>query len=443
MMDDMEPRTLRVSFDGTDWLATDVDGNTFTLTAGDEVALPEIAFPELPDTAVVSTVLLPVEHLLSRSFSLPLAQTRFIDQEILGQELEEHSSEQAEDWWLAWQGGSAGDGVAGMMFGLPETVRKQIDAYEGWRQASYIGVDIWVRLNASLEASPKAKQFENAVAVLDADVSGICFGVWSGGDGSQTAGGFWHGMRRLNWGAALLEHQCTELAENILRSLQAMGWEGDGGMAVGRLPVVLQKALNLSSWQGESAELSELPGRNEANLAVDAASGLNFRHGRWRAESPLGNLKPWRRTLAMAVALTVIWATGMMWQNHRLNVQLKEAQQRIVTAFHTGLPNEAVMIDAMAQLRKAAGGRSTGASGHDATMWLRQIAAVHRVYQQTPWKIRELSFRDGIMTMSGWATDLQTMNRIREALQKQTGKKVKLLDTDLSGNRVKFRMTWS
>jgi len=437
---DADIRTLRVSFDGDCWLATDMDGNTFTLTAGDETAL---SLPELPDAAVVSTLLLPVEYLLSRSFLLPLAQTRFIDQEILGQELEEHSSEQAEDWWLAWQGGPAGDGVAGMMFGLPETVRKQIDAYEGWRQASYIGVDIWIRLNASLEANPKAEQFEGAVAVLDADVSGICFGVWSGGDGGQSADGFWHGMRRLNWDAALLEHQCAELAENILRSLQAMGWNDDSGMAVGRLPVALQKALNLSSWQGKSTELSDLPGRNEANLAIDDASGLNFRHGRWRVESPLGNLKPWNRTLAMATALAVIWTTGMIWQNHRLNVQLKEAQQRIVTAFHTGLPNETVMIDALAQLRKAAGGQSTGTSGHDATIWLRQIAAVHRVYQQTPWKIRELLFHDGKMTMSGAATDLQALNRIREALQQQTGKKVKLLDTDLSGNQVKFRMTWS
>jgi len=442
-MDDMEPRKLRVSFDGTDWLATDMDGNGFALSTGGEGVLPDMALPELPDAVAVSELLLPAEYLLIRSFSLPLAQTRFIDQEILSQELEEHSSEQSEDWWLAWQAEAFSHGVAGMMFGLPETVRTRIDAHDGWRQTNYIGVDIWARLNAGLEVSQIAKQFEGAVAVLDADVSGICFGVWSDGDGSQTADGFWHGMRRLNWGGTLSEHQCTELAENILRSLQAMGWENDSNMAVGRLPVVLKKALNLSSWQGESAELSELPGRNEANLAVDAASGLNFRHGRWRAESPLGNLKPWRRTLAMAAALVVIWTIGIMWQNHRLNVQLKEAQQRIVTAFHTGLPNEAVMIDAMAQLRKAAGGRSIGASGHDATMWLRQIAAVHRVYQQTPWKIRELSFRDGMMTMSGGATDLQTMNRIRAALQKQTGKKVKLLDTDLSGNRVKFRMTWS
>jgi len=440
-MDEIASRALRVSFDGDCWLATDGDGNTITLSAEDAVDQAGITLPELPDAAVVSVLLLPAEYLLGRSFSLPLAQTRFLDQDILGQELEEHSSEQAEDWWLVWHGGPAEHGVSGLMFGMPETVRKQIDAHESWRQVRYIGVDIWARLNASLQASPNAELSGDAIAVLDADATGICFGVCSGDGGDQSAETFWHGMRRLNWEPGSLQHQCTELAENILRSLRAMGWDDD--IAVGRLPAILQDALNLSSWQGERVELSSLPCRNEANLAVDTLTQMNFRHGRWRARSPLGNLRPWRRTLVLASVLTIIWITGMMWQNHRLNVQLEEAQQRIVAAFHTGLPNESVMIDALAQLRKAAGGKPAGTSAHDASVWLQQIVGVHRVYQQIPWKIRELEFHNGKMTMSGTAADLQTMNRIRDALQKQTGKKVKLQDTDLSGAEVKFRMAWS
>lgn len=446
-MSDTETR-LRISFDGNSWLATDTDGNTIPLTATGVVSLSEMTLPELPDNTLVSSLLLPVESLLCKPFSLPLTQTRFIDQEILKQELEEYSSEQAENWWLAWQGETSSHGVSGLMFGLPESFREQIDAHEIWRQTSYIGVDIWRRLNACLytwfEAAPDRQQSENPVAVLDADTTGICFGVWSGVDKEQSENGFWYGMRRLNWGSALLEHQSPELAENILRSLYAMGWEKEHTATIGSLPPTLQKALSLPDQDENRPELSELPGRNEANLAAaDKGMRLNFRHGRWRSESSLGKLKPWRRTLALAAALAVIWMTGMLWQNHQLSVQIEKSQQRIVAAFHKGLPNETVMIDALAQLRKAAGGNPGGANNQDAAAWLQQIAGVHRVYQQIPWTIRELSFHDGIMTMSGIAKDLQTMNRIREALQQQTGKKVKLEDTDLSGNRVKFRMAWS
>ena len=133
----------------------------------------------------------------------------------------------------------------------------------------------------------------------------------------------------------------------------------------------------------------------------------------------------------------------MVWQNHQLHSQSEQLQAQVIDAFHRGLPNETVIIDALAQLRRAAGGGAGGERQSEALFWMQQLAGINRVYKHTPWEIRELLLHDGKMTMSGEAKDLQTMNMIRESLQQETGKDVKLEDTDLNGSLVRFRMVWS
>ncbi len=464
-MSESGSRALTVSYDGESWLAMDAAGNYITLDSASALLLPA-----LPEGSQVGSLLLPVEHVLSRTFSLPLPNVRLIDQDVLAQELEECTAEDAQDWWLAWQAGRSENGVSGMMFGLPESVHEQIDGLDAWQQLQTLSVDIWGRLNAQLRDDFGGEP----VAVFDVDASGVFFGVWHGNDSE----GYWRGMRRLNWaGEALADGQWAALAENINRSLQSMGWQNmdaqkedvqkediqnedaqnedvqnDGAQndeaissAIGRLPPDLYAALNLSSWQGTLVELADLSSRHHANLAIEWTAGLNFRHGRWHSRSGFGQLKPWYRSLGIAVGLVVIWALGMMWQNHQLDVQLAAAQQRVIASFHQGLPDEKVMIDALAQLRKAAGGARGGASagqGNGANSWLRQVVGIQRAYQQIPWKIKLLSLEHGKIMMSGQVKDLQTMNKVREALQQETGVTVVVRDTDISGQQVQFRMAW-
>ncbi|MFQ5519239.1 MAG: hypothetical protein ACE5E3_04475, partial [Mariprofundus sp.] len=404
--------------------------------AGDAVSLPV-----LPEGAAVGAVILPVEQLLCRRFALPLSNPRHVDQEILAQELEEHTAEDAENWWLVWQANSCVDGVSGIMFGLPESLRQQIEENSVWSQANSVSVDIWPRLQAQMERAVFAHASSDGIAVFDADQSGICFGLWfTPAHGGQ---GFWQGMRRLNWGeGALSEQQAKTLAIDIKRSLQAMGWQD--GAAIGALPVELEEAMAFSGWQGDLLECADLPSRHETHFASSTVSPLNFRHGRWRAGSDLARIKPWYRSMALAAGLALAWMLGAAWQNHQLQGELDVAQQRVIDAFHQGLPDETVIIDALAQLKKAAGG-SAGVSGNQAetVLWLQTIMRVNAVYKATPWQIKEMSFHDGAMSMSGQTVDLATMNKIQQALEKQTGKAVKIEDTDLSGKQIKFRMVWS
>ncbi|OIO74700.1 MAG: hypothetical protein AUJ57_01810 [Zetaproteobacteria bacterium CG1_02_53_45] len=427
---------ISVSYDGNSWQAVDGGNSVVTLAAAEQGQLPQ-----LPEGAAIAMLLLPVELLLSRTFSLPLSSSKFIDQEILAQEIEEHTAEQADGWWLSWQAAHDGTGVSGIMFGLPETLRQQIESDESWRSTRVIGADTWSRLQAQLPAQPMADA-GGRVAVFDADSTGLFFGVWSGSESANDANGYWLGMRRLNWQSELLsQEQIRAMADNIGRSLHAMGWQGTTAAAFGRLPAALHEALALSLWYGEVMAWSDLPERQTANLALASVSTLNFRHGRWRASSGLGQLKPWYRSMALAAALVVIWMAGMLWQNYQLESQLQAGQQRMIDAFHKGLPQEKVMIDVLAQLRKAAGS-GAGDGQQSAVLWLQQLAGINRVYKQTPWEIRELSFQQGKMSMSGQVGDLQSVNRIRQALQQETGMDVKLEDTDLNDNLVRFRMEW-
>ncbi|MDX8407962.1 MAG: type II secretion system protein GspL [Mariprofundaceae bacterium] len=423
-------RDLTVSFDGRNWAALDDAGNSLPLTAPEDGWLPL-----LPDGAQVNTLILPLECLLVRSFSLPLPHPRFIDAGVLAQELDERAGEDADGWWLAWQAARIeADGVAGMVFGMPESWRQAIAEDARWQNVRSVLVDGWARLQMHTDGLPRDGETGEPVAVVDADAEGVFLGVWQPGAGSD---GVWRGMRRLNRGVADIE----DLADQCLRSLTAMGWSATSHPALGRIEKELLQALQPDTWQGDVVEtVAELPGRSQVYVSGGPRPALNFRHGRWAASSNSDWLAMWRRPLAMAAAILVIWLLGSIYQIHALSVQADSYRQQITDAFHQGLPDEPVMIDALAQLRRAAGGSATG--NDSLALWLKQLAAIHRVYQKTPWDMQELEWRQGRLTLSGKAANLERLNQIREALQQQSGREVKLADTDLSGDKVSFRMHW-
>ncbi len=421
---------LTVSFDGRNWAARDDAGNHLPLTAAEDGWLPA-----LPDDARVNTLILPIEHLLVRSFSLPLPHPRFIDAGVLAQELDERAGEDAGGWWLAWQAARMeGDGVAGMVFGMPESWRQAIAGDARWQNVRSVLIDGWARLQMHIDGSLPDDETRGPVAVVDADADGVFMGVWHPGIGSD---GVWRGMRRLNRGVSDIE----ELADQCLRSLTAMGWSAASQPVLGRVEKELLQALRLDAWRGEVVEtVAELPGRSQVYVTGGQRPALNFRHGRWAASSNSNGLAMWRRPMAMAAAILVIWLVGSIYQIHALSVQAEGYRQQINDAFHQGLPDEPVMIDALAQLRRAAGGRADG--NHSLALWLKQLAAIHRVFQKMPWEMQELEWREGRLTLAGKAANLERLNQIREALQQQSGREVKLADTDLSGDKVSFRMHW-
>jgi len=417
---------LDVSFDGLSWKGADKSANAMPLLLqGDDL------LPVIPEGYSVSSLILPAEMLLCRTFALPLSNPRHVDADILAQELDEQSGEEIENWWLSWLVASDGDEVKGVVFGLPDSFRDVIN--DRWQSADFVGVDLQLRLNAQL--GQFAGPLEGWVAVFDSDEQGVIFGVCRTVENSEPV---WLGVRRLNFADGL---DTTQSAYDIPQTLAAMGWNPEHA-AAGLLESKLYDALELPQWSGQTIAAAELPDRHAANLAVVDYGGLNFRHGSWGARSVSGGgLKAWYQPIALAAAVAVIWVAGMLWQNIQLNNQNEQLQEEIVAAFHKGLPNETVMIDALAQLRKAAG-NSSAVTANQTIKMLTQIVVVNRVYVDNPWQMKELSYRDGSMQLSGIAKDLATMSRIQQLLQQESGHQITLKDSDLSGSQVKFRMVW-
>ena len=431
MIDSAQGR-LTVSFDGNSWYASDAAGDFMALPVGDGQWLPE-----LPEGFVCEQLLLPIEQLLVRTFSLPLPNPRLVDAEILGQELDDRAGIEPDHWWLSWQADKSQgvDGetpvrVAGVVFGLPDVWKEAIVSDPTWQKLRFIGVDAWERLyDYVTEATDNT-----ALVVFDSDQQGVFFGLW--------LSGICCGVRRSNWQG----QDAAAMSDEIGRSLAAMGGNQTRDyVAMGLLDDALLQALALPDWRGAVKPCGDLPDRHAANMARLTASSLaralNFRHGRWSAVSGFTNMHRWKRAIILAVALLLMWLTGSVYQNYNLNQQVTVYQQQVMHAFHQGLPDEKVVIDALAQLRSATDNGS-GASAPSGRRWLQQLAIINKVYKQTPWDMRELEWREGVMKMSGRAGSLQELNTIRQALQQQTATEVRLLDTDLNGQQVNFRMEW-
>lgn len=413
------------------------DGGTLALKRDHAMTLAAPEEGETPfdllsgDGGVPGRIYWPLEQLLARRFSLPLAEPRQLDAAILSQELAELTGEEDEDWWLTWHAGKDESGVAGLVFGLPQAVRREMQEREAWQNCPQLLVDGWERLQA-------VRGGEESCAVIDEDADGVFFGV--------VRDGIWRGIRRLNRrsglsgeSGALLDDD--ELAEQIFRSWKAMGLDAEAGRVMGRTGSGLAAAMQSQYGFWEVEQSDKLPGRLQANLdLVDLSdSALNFRREKWAVRKQWPGLKRWRRPFAMAAGLLLVWIVATAVQLFMLDHQAAEYQARIEAAFHKGLPNEAVMLDPMAQLRRAAGGSSGEKGSYDL---LRQLQLLGSTWREISWQISEISFNGGGVQMSGTASDIDSLNKIRDLLGKESGRDVVISDTDLSAGKVSFRMKW-
>jgi len=406
--------TLALKHEGkTTITAPEEGGAVYDLLAGENISLSRIYWP--------------IEQLLVRPFSLPLADTRMLDADILSQEVAELTGEEEDNWWLAWRAGKLDSGVAGLVFGLSQNIRREMQQHPEWEQCPQLLIDGWERLKEACGGCDNC-------AVIDEDADGVFFGF--------VRNGVWHGLRRINRKFNSDEMQSDEsVARDILYSWKAMGMDVENDPVVGKLGPSLASRMQESFANWDVALREKLLERHAANFEIgeQPAPALNFRHGKWAVRKSWHGFQRWKRPAIMAAGLLLIWMVATTVQIFTIGMRAEKYQGMIEEAFHRGLPKEAVMLDPLAQLRRASGGSEAGGNGSDL---LQQLKLLGEAYRQQDWQLKEISYENGKMVMSGSASDIASLNRIRDRLGKASQREVVISDTDLTAGRVSFRMKW-
>lgn len=392
--------------------------------------LPQIE----PAPAKLGCIYFPLEHLLIRKFFLPLSNLRHLDADIIGQELADNAGINPESWWLCWQAQKTEKGVSGLVFALPKHIKEAIQSDTLWQQTPLLLIDGWQRLDFY-----KPTHDITSLVVIDTDTEGLFFAYFNDN--------ICQGIRRLN--ADMNDAESAHaLAEQILWSLQAMGKQttDENTVWAGRINTSMAQAIRAASPTINTSGLEiddKLSSRIAATLALTppalSKQTLNLRHGKWSAKHSTQMLLHWKRPVILASVVCALWLGGTVMSNFRLATALTTMEAQMTEAFHLGLPNQTVIIDALAQLRQAANGSIVSAGSSGITT---QLAAIHSVFKNNAWQVEELKFNAKGSTMSGKISTLAQLNAIRDALAAATKAEVVIADTDLSGKEVSFRLRW-
>ena len=385
--------------------------------------LPEIS----ENITACDAVYLPMEDMLVRHFTFPLKHPKFLDSDILLEELDDIAGIEPDDWWLTWQAGVYEDGIAGLVFGIRKPLKHALNATSPWQSSPLILVDGWQRLNHALATQ------DADVAVVDADADGIFFGLYQHG--------VWKGMRRLNADMHSEETQAT-IAEQMLWSLQAMGFDAEVMQVQGRLTPAIA-AVFPEAVLGDAKAETSLAQRHITNLTLPLPLAsdkqtLNIRHGSWAQRTTSAALRIWYRPALIAAGVCFLWLGLLAADNYRMQTEMAKMDAAIADAFHRGLPEQPVIIDAIAQLRQAADGtQSTSSSKVSKT-----LEHISKVFQDTPWQMQEFNLIRGSVTLAGKVKSLDTLNTIKDQLSRLNSTDVQIADTDLNGDEVAFRVRW-
>ncbi len=426
-----EHLTSRISWCPLGVAIRDVEGNIDYRTHPEPVS----DISEIPaDIGNVSTFYLPLETMLTRTFNLPLKHVRHLDAAMLAQEFADVAGINPDAWWLAWQAHQTETGISGIALGLPKKTQATIQNHPVLQQTPVLLADGYARLSNWLSDNTYCD--EHSFAVIDADAEGVFFGFYRTGS--------WQGMRRLN--ADMHDTTAAEaVSQQLIWSLQSMRFSLDEMPITGRLTSEMAKLFPVTVAELPVQTEDALPQRHILNLmlpepAANTPRILNIRHGKWAVRRKSSMPRSWYRPAILALSLSVLWLALTTMNNYQLETLLHSKQDEITSAFHRGLPNQPVMIDALAQLRQAS---NLGGSGSDGGLHItHQLSIISKVFEQHAWQMQDLRIDDEGTQVTGKVKDLDTLNTIREKLAQEASTSVQITDTDLNGDAVAFKVRW-
>lgn len=381
----------------------------------------------------IEYLLWPMEHLLVRQVSFDLPHIKLIDQDILGNEIEEACDEDASQWWLSSVLAKRTESVTGVLFGLAMSTREALSNHQVWQECDYVLPDAWVRLSVLIPSG-----LENTQAVVSEDESGICVGMFDE-----------HGcfaLRRINkttWRSEAM------MAEEVRRSLYAMQVTDDCTI-LGQCGPVLQTHLSDVFTNCQIQEITLLS-REEANVLAlmdyllekqQQLQLANLRHGGWATQKRIQiDWKHWRVSLILVMVAFMVLLAGQGLQVHQLKIHTHQLEQAIEMTFRAALPDRPKNYEPLAQLRKAVG----EVSDVDSWYLLKQLQAISTLKKQIPdMTVKKIQFKKGNMLLYAQVKNFAAVNRVQDVLTGILKVDVQVEDTELDSQRtVLFRLKWS
>ncbi len=208
----------------------------------------------------------------------------------------------------------------------------------------------------------------------------------------------------------------------------------------------LQPVIDRLRLQVETLEILTLPDGGLPRMAAQsiATPGINLLQGVYAPRSTLGAYWPaWRVTAALLAGLCIILLGSKIFEISTLNRQASALDQAIEQAMHYTFPEVREIRDARAlfesKLRTL--GNAGSATADDGFLGaLDHVANAVGEQKGVAAIVESISYRSGIMELRVVVPNVESLDKIRESISKNTGLQAEIQSANPDGERVHGRL---
>ncbi len=235
-----------------------------------------------------------------------------------------------------------------------------------------------------------------------------------------------------------------ESAGELLRA--ALGEAGEARPAraavSGDSPATLALAASLAAQVALESQVDPEPFPTLALLARGVTSGpvIDLLQGPYDRRGSLAAwLRPWRASAALLLLWLGIEAGLKVVEYQRLQAEASDLSAQVESVFRRAMPGAQKMVNPRVQMERALKAQQTSADREDAFLSL--LAGTGEVLREVPGaKLLSLGYRAGRLDVDLELTDLQTLDRLKQDLERRSGVEAGIQTVTAKDGRVQARL---
>ncbi|HJP39880.1 MAG TPA: type II secretion system protein GspL [Gammaproteobacteria bacterium] len=209
---------------------------------------------------------------------------------------------------------------------------------------------------------------------------------------------------------------------------------------------MLQPVIDRIRSRVETLESKIVPDGGLPRMATHsiAAPGINLLQGAYASRSTFGVYWPlWRVAAALLVGLSITVLGTKILEISNLNRQVAGLDQAIEQAIHYVFPEVGEIRDARALFEsklRSLGRKNPQAAGGGFLGTLDHVAGAIGKQNGTLATIESINYRSGIMELRVVAPDVDSLDKIRESISKESGLQAEIQSANPDGDQVQGRL---